>query len=119
MPDATAASSVDRIPCSTAMDSGNSRGSGYSTTTVFRSGMSAPRAGDGKERRARITHRHIPAETCTYRDTHVTQPLTLARSTCVSLEQFSMSRLLVLHVIGRKSNRRRFLGGVSVAVKTT
>src|ERR1700693_4708170 len=132
MPDATAASSVDRIPCSTAMDSGNSRGSGYRSTTVFRSGMSAPRAGGGNERRARITHRHMPAETCTYRETHVKPPLTFPRSTIVSpMEILPYGSTIVSpmetlpyvpplgspDVIGPRSNWRRFFGGVSVAVR--
>src|ERR1700730_10647501 len=113
MPDATAGSSVDRIPCSTATDSGNSRGSGYSSTTVFRSGMSAPRAGGGNGRRARIRHRQRPAETCTYRGTHVKPPAMLARSTYVSEEHFTLRPASLAHVLGPRSNRRRFFGALA------
>jgi hypothetical protein len=119
MPDATAGSSVDRIPYSTAAASGKSRGSGYSSATVFRSGMPAPRAERGNHQRASITHRHKPAENRTCRETHMKPPRTVTRSAPVSL----MTILLYVPslgspgVIGPRSNRRRSFGSDSVVVR--
>src|SRR5258705_5530705 len=93
MPEAVAGSSVDRKPCSTARDSGKSRASGYSSTTVFRSGTSAPGVGRGDERTAGIAHRQTAAATCTYRETHGKLPDLLFRGTYFSGEHFTL-RLL-------------------------